>query len=193
MLPAFVSAASGALIGFLITRTRRLHWPLVCAAALYVFSIIWLVCMQRGASAVVYLLPLVPYAVANGLQYTTTAVAVLATSAHDEQAIIVSTLFIWRSIGTVLGVALSSVVVQNALLRYLHIFVHGLRKDEVIALVRASVEAIAKLDQPYREQVVQSYEAALRLAFGSCLIAAVISALLVLPIKLPRLPSSAKS
>ncbi|OJI99691.1 hypothetical protein ASPVEDRAFT_39068 [Aspergillus versicolor CBS 583.65] len=193
MLPAIVSAATGALIGFLITRTRRLHWPLVCAAALYVFSIIWLVCMQRGASAVVYLLPLVPYAVANGLQYTTTAVAVLATSAHDEQAIIVSTLFIWRSIGTILGVALSSVVVQNALLRYLHIFVHGLRKDEVIALARASVDAIAKLDQPYREQVVQSYEAALRLAFGSCLIAAVISALLVLPIKLPRLPSSAKS
>ncbi|KAE8382338.1 major facilitator superfamily domain-containing protein [Aspergillus bertholletiae] len=192
MLPAIVSSATGALTGLLITMTRRLHWPLVCAAVLYLSTIICLVCMQRGFSVAVYLLALVPYSVANGLQYTTTAVAVLATSTRDEQAIIMSTLAIWRSLGTVLGVALSSVVVQNALLRYLHVFVYGPRKDEVIALVRASVQAIAKLDQPYREQVVQSYEAALRLAFGSCLITAVISALLVVPIQLPRLPSSAK-
>jgi MFS family permease len=192
MLPAIVSSVTGALIGLLITKTRRLYWPLVGAAALYLCSIIWLVCIQRGVSAAVYMLALVPYSVANGLQYTTTAVAVLATSAADEQAIIMSTLSIWRSIGTVLGVALSSVVVQNALVRYLHIFVEGLRKEEVIALARSSVEAIAKLDQPYKEQVVQSYEAALRLAFGSCLIIAVISALLLVPVHLPRLPLSGK-
>lgn len=192
MLPAIVSSATGALTGLLITIARRLHWPLVCAAALYLCTIISLVCMRRGFPVAVYLLALVPYSVANGLQYTTTAVAVLATSAQDEQAIVMGTLTIWRSLGTVLGVALSSVVVQNALFRYLYIFVHGPRKDEVIVLARASVQAIAKLDQPYREQVVQSYEAALRLAFGSCLIIAVISALMVVSIELPRLPSSAK-
>ncbi|KAJ5734863.1 hypothetical protein N7533_013266 [Penicillium manginii] len=193
MLPTIIASATGTLIGFLITRTRRLHWPLVSAAALYLCSVIWLIFIQRGAPTAVYLLALVPYAVANGLQYTTTGVAVLATAAHDEQAIIMCTLSIWRNIGTVLGVALSSVVVQNALLRYLHNFVQGLRKDEVIALARASVAAVAKLDQPYREQVVQSYDAALRLGFGSCLIIAVISALLIVPIHLPRLPSPAKS
>ncbi|KAE8143586.1 major facilitator superfamily-domain-containing protein [Aspergillus pseudotamarii] len=193
MLPAILSSATGALTGLLITKTRRLHWPLVCAAALYLCTIICLICIQRGLSAAMYLLALVPYSVANGLQYTTTAVAVLATSSRDEQAIVMSTLTIWRSLGTVLGVALSSVLVQNALLRCLHLFVHGPHKDEVIALARASIQAIAKLDQPYRQQVVQSYEAALRVGFGSCLIIAVISALLIVPIKLPRLPSSAKS
>ncbi|KAJ4148304.1 hypothetical protein LMH87_002781 [Akanthomyces muscarius] len=149
--------------------------------------------MRRSSSATVFLFALVPYTLANGLQYTTTAVAVLATSTRDEQAVVMSALAIWRSLGAVLGVALSSVVVQNALLYYLDIFVRGPRRDDVITIARTSVQKIAELEQPYQEQVVQSYDAALRLAFGSCVIAAIISALLVVRIKLPRLGSFTKS
>ncbi|KAJ3497406.1 hypothetical protein NLG97_g1936 [Lecanicillium saksenae] len=192
MLLAIITSAAGALAGFLITITRRLQWPLICATALYPCTIACLVCMPREVTAGVFLIALVPYSLANGLQYTTTAVAVLATSATDEQAIIMSTLAIWRSLGTVLGVALSSVVVQNALLYYLNLLVRGPHRDHVISLARTSVASIATLDEPYREQVVQSYDAALRLGFGSCIIAAIISALLVVRIKLPRLESSAK-
>ncbi|OAR02268.1 hypothetical protein LLEC1_03280, partial [Akanthomyces lecanii] len=193
MLLAVLSSAAGALTGVLITVTRRLKWPLVYAAVLYPSSIACLVCMQRSSSATVFLLALVPYALANGLQYTTTAVAVLATSTRDEQAVVMSALAIWRSLGTVLGVALSSLVVQNALLCYLNIFVRGPRREDVITLARTSVQKIAELEQPYQEQVVQSYDAALRLAFGSCVLAAIVSALLVVRIKLPRLGSIAKS
>ncbi|KJZ75434.1 hypothetical protein HIM_05130 [Hirsutella minnesotensis 3608] len=193
MLLAIASSAAGALTGLFITRTRRLQSPLVCAAALYLASIISVCCMRRGLSANVFCLALVPYSVANGLQYTTTAVAVLATSEHDEQAVVMSALAICRSLGTVLGVALSSVEVQNGLVYYLNVNVHGPLKDDVTALARASVQAIAKLDQPYRDQVVQSYDAALRLAFGSCIAAAVIAAFLIIRIKLPKLGLSVKS
>lgn len=139
------------------------------------------------------LLALAPYALANGLQYTTTAVAVLAASTRDEQAVVMSALAIWRSLGTVLGVALSSVIVQNSLLYYLDFFVRGPRREHIMILARKSVQEIAELEQPYLGQVVQSYDAALRLAFGSCAIAAVISGLLVVRIKLPRLGSFTKS
>lgn len=193
MLLAIVSSATGALTGIFISMSRRLHAPLLWAAVLYLCSVVYLYCMQRGLSADVFWIALVPYSMANGLQYTTTAVAVLATSANDEQAIVMSALAIWRSLGTVLGVALSSVVLQNALVYYLNDYVHGPLKKDISALARASVQAIADLDQPYREQVVQSYDAALRLAFGSCIIAAVVSALLVVRLKLPKLVSSSKS
>lgn len=193
MLLALVSSATGALTGIFISMSRRLHAPLLWASVLYLCSVVYLYCMQRGLSADVFWIALVPYSMANGLQYTTTAVAVLATSANDEQAIVMSALAIWRSLGTVLGVALSSVVLQNALVHYLNEYVHGPLKKEITALARASVQAIADLDQPYREQVVHSYDAALRLAFGSCIIAAVVSALLVVRLKLPKLVSSSKS
>ncbi|TQV92491.1 hypothetical protein V2A60_007175 [Cordyceps javanica] len=193
MLLAIASSVTGALTGLFITMTRRLQSPLVCAAALYLSSIISLCVMRRDLLADVFWLALAPYAVANGLQFTTTAVAVLATSSHDEQAIVMSVLAIWRSLGTVFGVAFSSLLVQNALLHYLDVYVHGPLKVEVVALARASVQAIAKLDQPYREQVVQSYDAALRLAFGSCIVAAVITALLIVRLRLPQLQPSRKS
>ncbi|OAA39053.1 multidrug resistance protein fnx1 [Cordyceps fumosorosea ARSEF 2679] len=193
MLLAIASSAAGALTGLFITRMRRLQSPLVCAAALYLASIVSICCMRPGLSPNVFCLALVPYSVANGLQYTTTAVAVLATSEHDEQAVVMSALAIWRSLGTVLGVALSSVVVQNGLLYYLNVNVHGPLKDDVTALARASVRAIANLDQPYRDQVVQSYDAALRLAFGSCIAAAAIAAFLIVRMKLPTLGLSVTS
>ncbi|UKZ47191.1 hypothetical protein TrVGV298_001405 [Trichoderma virens] len=57
-----------------------------------------------------------------------------------------------------------------------------------------SVEAVAQLEEPYREQVVQSYEASLRLTFILCSVIAAVSVLIILPIKLPRLaPVNRKS
>ena len=52
-------------------------------------------------------------------------------SPRAEQAVVTSTLVLWRSIGTVLGVASSSLVVQNALLFYLEEYVHGPDKEAV--------------------------------------------------------------
>lgn len=88
----------------------------------------------------------------------------------------------------VLGVAVSSLLLQNALVYYLADFVRGDLKDEVIKQVRASVEAVALLDEPYREQVIRAYEASLRLTFGFCVVMAVISVAFVVPIRMKKLP-----
>lgn len=57
--------------------------------------------------------------------------AILAVSEQSEQAVVTSTLMLWRSIGTVIGVASSSLVLQNALVEYLDAFVSGPDKAEV--------------------------------------------------------------
>lgn len=187
VLPSVVSSLAGAATGLAITRTRRLKWPLVTGTLLYLVGAVCLCLLRRDLPAAAYSLVLVPSSLGQGFQFPGTFMAILACSTQAEQAVVTSTLILWRSLGMVLGVAASSLVVQNALVHYLRLYVVGPDSARVVARVRASVEAIAGLEQPYREQVVRSYEAALRLTFACCVVVALASVALILPVKLPRL------
>ncbi|GJN66942.1 hypothetical protein PLICBS_000964 [Purpureocillium lilacinum] len=187
VLPSLISSVAGASTGFAITWTRRLKWPLTLGAALQVAGTACLCLLRRDLSAATYLLVLVPSSLGQGFQFPGTFLAILACSSQAEQAVVTSTLILWRSLGMVLGVSASSLVVQNALVHYLGVNVRGPQRESVIARVRASVEAIAQLEEPYREQVVRSYDEALRLTFVCCIGLAVVNYLLIVPAKLPRL------
>lgn len=103
------------------------------------------------------------------------------------QAVINSTLILFRSLGMMLGISCSSLVVQNALWHYLEEFVQGSQKEFIVEEVRRSVESIRDLDQPYRDQVVGAYESALRVCFLCCVGLAVVNWGIMVPIRLPRL------
>lgn len=104
-------------------------------------------------------------------------------------AVATSTLMLWRSIGSVLGVAASSLILQNALLVYLNQNVVGPEKANVIKQVRVSVRAIAVLAPMYQEQVITSYEQALRVTFMGAAVASIVCMVIVLRLKtkVPRL------
>lgn len=187
VIPSAVSSITGTSVGFAVTWTRRLKWPVLSGTICTLVGTVSLTLLRRDLAPAIYLLVLVPSSLGQGFQFPGTFMAILAASTQTEQAVVTSTLILWRSVGQVLGVASSSLVMQNALLYYLDAFVKGDERDEVIRRVRASVEEIVKLDPFYREQVVQSYEAALRLTFACCVIFAFISTLIIIPIKLPRL------
>ncbi|PHH64805.1 hypothetical protein CDD81_3871 [Ophiocordyceps australis] len=187
MLPSIVSSIAGTSTGFAITWTRRLKWPLLLGTAAYLVGTVCLALLHRNLSLGLYLLVLVPSSLGQGFQFPGTFMAILACSAQADQAVVTSTLILWRSLGMVLGVASSSLVVQNALVHYLGVHVVGPQRESVVRRVRASVEAIAQLEEPYREQVVRSYEDALRLVFVCCIVLAALSMCLVWPVKLPRL------
>jgi len=63
--------------------------------------------------------------------FPATFMAVLVVSEQAEQAVVTSTLILWRSLGMVLGVATSSLVMQNALRIYLERNVVGPDKAKV--------------------------------------------------------------
>ncbi|KAK6220298.1 major facilitator superfamily transporter [Colletotrichum tabaci] len=189
VIPSLVSSAVGTATGFLITYTRRLKWPVLTGAVALLVGTVALSSMRRGWASWVYLLCLVPSSIGQGFQFPGSFMAILVASEQREQAVVTSTLILWRSLGMVLGVASSSLVVQNALVGYLDEYVQGPDKDEVIRKVRESVESIVKLPELYREQVVMSYEAALRTTFLCCTVIAFLSVCLLVPIKLPRLGS----
>jgi len=63
--------------------------------------------------------------------FPATTVSVLAISTQEDQAVMTSTLGLWRNLGTVMGVAISSLIVQNALNIYLEQYVTASNKEEV--------------------------------------------------------------
>jgi hypothetical protein len=86
----------------------------------------------------------------QGFAYPALMVSMLATSERQDQAVATTTLGLWRSLGSVMGVAVSSWIFQNTLLYHLQIQVTGVEKDHIIALVRKSVHSIALLDPVHR-------------------------------------------
>lgn len=200
MIITVVSSVSGTATGFLINWTKRLKWPMGLGVSGFLVGTIALSSMQRGWPLAAYLLCLVPHSMGQGFQFPGTFMAILAVSEQRDQAVVTSTLILWRSMGMVLGIAGSSLVVQNSLWGYLQRYVTEeaavaagfTGRDEVVEKVRVSVETVAKLTGLVREQVVASYEAAVRTTFMCCVAIALVSVLVLLPVRLPRLGSRKK-
>ncbi|KAG4440656.1 hypothetical protein IFR05_003854 [Cadophora sp. M221] len=187
IVPSLASSSIGTATGFLITYTKRLKIWLVLGVIFFIVGTVQLSFMHRGLPDWAYLLYLVPQSIGQGFMFPATFMTVLAVSKQADQAVVTSTLILWRSIGSVLGVATSSLVLQNALLIYLEKLVIGPDKEEVIQKVRKSVRAIANLEPMYREQVIDAYAASLRATFIMAAVLSVAAFCMVVPLKLPRL------
>lgn len=141
-----------------------------------------------------YFLIIVPAMLGFGFDTPSATMGMLALSTQKDQAVATSTMIQWRSLGSVVGVATSSLVVQNFLRRGLAREVDGSgwgaskEEDErVREIARRSVEEVARLNDGYRRQVVKAYERALLGAFWWAVIAAVIGGAMVLMVHLPKL------
>ncbi|KAG5301943.1 multidrug resistance protein fnx1 [Histoplasma ohiense] len=188
LLPASVGLMiSSLLTGIFMAKTRQLK-PIL------LLGIFWLI----GSSACsgilgvnapdwVSVVVIAMAAFSQGALYPPTMMGVLSTSAQDDQAVITTTLSLLRSLGWVMGVAISSLVFQNALGALLYQTVTGPNKADIILRVRKSIKEIAQLDPIHQSQVVNAYETALRLTFLSSVIWGIIVLLLAIPVKLPRL------
>jgi hypothetical protein len=88
----------------------------------------------------------------QGFSFPTLMVSILATSEKQDQAVATTTLGLWRSLGAVMGVAVSSWIFQNSLIYHLNRNVTGIEKNHIIALVRKSVDTIAHLDPIHRRE-----------------------------------------
>ncbi|KAF7910550.1 hypothetical protein BELL_0078g00150 [Botrytis elliptica] len=187
IIPSIAASAIGTLTGFLITWTRNLKTPLVLGVSLYVIGTIGLVAMNRSLPNWVYVLLLIPSSMGQGFQMPGSFMSVLAVSEQGEQAVVTTTLVLWRSMGQVLGVAVSSLIVQNSLVGFLNANVVGPDKEKVIEAVRSSVQAVAGLEPHYRDQVIDSYAEALKAAYVFALVVSILSFAITIGIKLPKL------
>lgn len=131
---------------------------------------------------------LIPFcSIGQGFFYPATTIAVLALNSQAEQAVVTTTLGLVRNLGAILGVAISSWLLQNALLVYLDRGVTGPDKDRIIRTVRESVGSIRRLDPEQRKQVIEAYAQSLRVTFGLAILISVVCILLIWPVHIPHL------
>lgn len=162
--PSLALMVCGVSSGFIMTATGRMTWLIIVGSLSMLLGGVLLSVMWDGIPAWLATLFLVPPSLGQGLAYPATMVGVLATSTQDDQAVMTSTLTLWRQLGTVMGVALSSLVLQNALGVYLDRMVTGKGKEDVslpsfyavFALSRRGVMA-DEIDHPHGAPLCESY------------------------------------
>ncbi|KAI4628395.1 hypothetical protein J4E80_002534, partial [Alternaria sp. BMP 0032] len=150
--PSVALTICGVSAGFIMTATGRMKWLIVVGSLSMLLGATCLSLMWDGIPKWLATVFLAPSSIGQGLSFPATSLAVLATSTQEDQAVMTSTLILWRSLGIVMGVSLSSLILQNALTSYLEALVTGHNKAKIIQHVRKSVRSIIDLDAKHKSQ-----------------------------------------
>ncbi|KAF1945234.1 MFS general substrate transporter [Clathrospora elynae] len=185
--PSVALTVCGVSAGFIMTATGRMKGLIVTGSLSMLLGATCLSLMWDGIPKWLATIFLVPSSIGQGLSFPATSLAVLSTSTQEDQAVMTSTLILWRSLGVVMGVSVSSLILQNALTVYLERFVTGHNKHNIIQRVRKSVRSIIDLDPKHQSQVIEAYSRSLRLVFILAIAMFVIVNVLVFTIKLRHL------
>lgn len=188
--PLAGSSVTAISTGYFITWSRRMKPTLALGAILVLMGTIATVCLNESLPLWVVLV-LIPWtAIGSGFYFPTASIATLAINAEGEQAAVVTTAGLFRSLGAIHGVAISSWILQNALPIYLKKNVTGKTQEEkqkVIKLVRKSVKAIRRLSSEHKAEAIKAYVQSLRWTFAALVIFAVVAMFIILPVKIPKL------
>ncbi|KAF2703218.1 MFS general substrate transporter [Pleomassaria siparia CBS 279.74] len=129
--PSVALTICGVSSGFIMTATGRTKWLIVVGSLFMLLGSVCLTAAWDGIPTWLVTVFLGPASIGQGLSFPATSLAVLSTSSQEDQAVMTSTLTLWRSLGVVMGVSFSSVILQNALTAHLSQLVTGRHKDEV--------------------------------------------------------------
>lgn len=151
-VPTLVGAFAGISTGYIITYTRQLKPTLTFGAVIYVLGSVAVSCIDKNTSQLASLVLITGVPLGQGFVFPNTMMSALAVSDQVDQAVVTTTIGLWRNLGTVLGVAISSLVFQNSLVRNLRKSVSGPDREAIIRTVRTSVGTIKTLKEPIRGQ-----------------------------------------
>lgn len=192
VVPLVGVALTAIATGYWIAFTRRMMPPLVGGQVLLVLGVIGTTCLNQHLPTWAMLLWVPWVNIGQGLYFPTCTIATLSLNSLDDQAIVISTLALFRSLGAIHGVAISSWILQNVLPFTLEQTVKAddpALKEKIIEAVRKSVGAIKSLDPTHKAQVVHAYAQAMRITFAAGFIFAVAVIVLSWPVKIPDLQS----
>jgi predicted MFS family arabinose efflux permease len=156
-LPALFTTVCGVLSGFFLTWTGRMKLPQVVGSVCMLIGGIFTSMLWETTPQWLATLAIAPPYAGQGFMFPATILGLMATTSQKDQATMITTLILWRNLGIVFGVAISSLVLQNALVSYLNLFISGPDKEEIIAKVRMSVRAVLELEGEQRLQGMALY------------------------------------
>jgi tetrahydromethanopterin S-methyltransferase subunit B len=98
---------------------------------------------------------------------TTTLISVIANADPKDQAVATASTYLFRSLGSVVGVSLSSTIVQQVLrTQLIENLKSGKEADKIVERVRHSLDYIQKLEPHTRDIVRKCYQKATSASFG---------------------------
>ncbi|KAI1502751.1 MFS general substrate transporter [Biscogniauxia marginata] len=172
LLPSTVFGLCGSLGGGLIMRrTGRYYWLTVGGFVLQLLSIVPLVIFTGAVvnSVVGVVVGLCILTLGSGASITTTLIAIIASvpSRADDTSVAIACSYLFRSLGTTLGISVSTAALQQALRSSLarELGGDGRRAREIEEAVRRSLDSLRGLDPPLADAVRRCYAAATRAAF----------------------------
>ena len=103
----------------------------------------------------------------NGIGVTTSLIGLISNAAPKDQAVATACSYLFRSLGSVVGLSLSATVVQQSLRMQLEERLRsGDDAENIVKKVRESLDYLKQLDPATSEIVRQCYGAATRAGFG---------------------------
>lgn len=218
LIPTVANMCAAVGVGYIINRTKVVRPTIRFGATTLTLGCIGLACLSSSFPEILINLMLIPSNAGIGFAYPSMMMGTLASSAQEEMAVATSTLILFRSLGNVMGVSTSSLIVQNALLWGLkrNLVVGGTeglvseeQKARVIEMVRERVTAVFDLQGEIQDQgkissvlrklgvlmmwvVVDAYRVSLRLTFAWAAGCAAIMLLATWNLKIPRMDARTK-
>ncbi|EPQ50445.1 hypothetical protein GLOTRDRAFT_108627 [Gloeophyllum trabeum ATCC 11539] len=161
LLPSILAGVAGSLAGGLIMQATGRY---------YVLTICMYVCMLAGTIVIALVTGTVVHSFVGimiGAGITTTLIALIANAGPEDQAIATAVSYLYRSLGSVMGISIGSTLVQDRLRNLLRIRLAGedIDIDEIARRVRESLAYVDKLQPRIRAIVRQSYDEAVPAAF----------------------------
>ena len=169
LLPAIIASVLGSLTaGMVMQRTGKYYWLSVFAYTLVFLGMIpvilctgLLVNNTYGISVGLALSGL-----GNGIGVTSTLIGLIANAAPEDQAIATACSYLFRSLGSVVGLSLAATVVQQSLrIQLQSTLKRGQEADDIVKNVRESLEYVRGLSPQLQEIVRQCYGSATRHGF----------------------------
>jgi hypothetical protein len=176
LIPVMAGIVIGSLGGGLIVqKTGRYYWltvlmyfvPII-STALVLFTTASNFPLRKATilnSIAIWLVGL-----GNGAGITSTLVALVAVAGPEDMAVATACNYLFRSLGNVLGVALSSTLVQEKLRTELLKRLSGDDVEDIVRKVRGSIDFIPKLPETTRNIVIACYQKSVGVAFAFSLI-----------------------
>ena len=132
LIVPFLALPVAGFVSCMVINSRVWIRPaIICGTIMMLTGAICLACMGRKLSSWVTLVFLVPSSAGMGIAFPAINLCLLRTSPPGEHAMVTSTMFLIRRLGSVIGVALSTLVMQGTLLSYLQKLITGSHKAEV--------------------------------------------------------------
>ncbi|KAL8857883.1 MAG: hypothetical protein Q9178_005502 [Gyalolechia marmorata] len=170
LLPAILAGVSGSLFGgLLMQKTGRYYWLTVAAfTILLVGVLVVMLCADVVVNNTYGIsVGLVLAGFGNGIGVTSTLIGLISNAAQADQAVATACSYLFRSLGSIVGLSLSATVVQQSLRNELQDRLSsGQDAEEIVQKVRQSLDFIRTLSPEVRQVVRQCYSHATRNGFG---------------------------